>query len=347
MTRVSLLTRLTFIPLALLAGVNITLVIGFWGGLGGGDALPFQIFGGALAAIEVTCMVVASDAQARGEIAKARVWRIVFVAILATNIVADFGAITAKLNGDAAARAQIVARYDAAVRTEREADAEVARLTAALDAQGLNLPAEALAARGRGIDQRFARYEQLGRLPPRSLIDQRAALEAAQIVARDLAEQRRVRDAARTVVQQAGARPEAASPQVDSIVTILGFFGATVAPETVRVVIAAMLAVVSKLVLVFGFWAISPRVAPSTPAAPVSSQASSLNAPANAAPDNWEEDGADWSPEPAVPPAVVRMPQGAPSAATDVRRSPRRGARPQSADQAFDAALDDLENGRA
>lgn len=40
-----------------------------------------------------------------------------------------------------------------------------------------------------------------------------------------------------------------------------GAIGLELVPDTVRVVLAAALAVVCKLVLVFGFWAVTPRLA--------------------------------------------------------------------------------------
>lgn len=316
--RASLLTRLTLIPLALLAGVNVWLVIGFWGSLGGGDPLPFQIFGGCIAAIEITFLVVAADAKARGEITKARIWRAVFAFVLFANVIADFGAIAAKTSADADTRARAVAAYDGAVQIEAEASADIARLTATLETQELNLPADALAARLRGLEERRARYDAIGRLPPRSLIEQIAALDAAQAVAATVAERTIVRDEARRQLREAGERPEAANAQIEGLVRLAGATGLDLAPETVRVVLAAALAIVCKLVLVFGFWAVTPRLVNGVQA----------NAEAG---------------QPMEGMATVEAPA---SRETMGRAVPPRRPRPRTkADPTFERAIDDLENG--
>lgn len=337
---VSLLSRLTAIPLTILAGVNIWLVVGFWGSLGGGEPLPFQIFGGAIAAVEISAMVVAADAMARGEVVKARIWRAVFAAVLVVNVIADFGAITAKLGGDAAERAQAVARYDSAVRTDAEATAEIARLTAALDAQGLNLPADALAARVQGVEERRARYERLGRLPPRALIEQQAALESATLIARTLEAQRRIRDAARQQLRETGSRPETASAQITGIVSLAGMVGIHLAAESVRVVLAAALALVCKLVLVFGFWAISPQLRARREGA------NAPETPPKAGAERIETEGAGaeivGTDRESEPPLAIETQGRAP-----MRRAPRRTPPRETVDTSFDQALDDLENGRA
>lgn len=314
----SLLSRLTLIPLALLAGVNVWLVVGFWGSLGGGDPLPFQIFGGCIAAIEITFLVVAADAKARGEITKARIWRAVFAFVLFANVIADFGAIAAKTSADAETRARAVAAYDSAVQIEAEASADIERLSATLETQELNFPADALAARLRGLEERRARYDAIGRLPPRSLIEQIAALDAAQAVAVTVAERTIVRDEARRQLREAGERPEAANAQIEGLVRLAGAIGLDLVPETVRVVLAAALAVVCKLVLVFGFWAVTPRL---------------LNG--------------------LKPNAEVRQPiEGKATGEVPVNREPvgraassRRPKPSAKTDPTFERAIDDLENG--
>lgn len=319
--RASLLTRLTLIPLALLAGVNVWLVVGFWGSLGGGDALPFQIFGGCIAAIEITFLVVAADAKARGEITKARIWRAVFAFVLFANVIADFGAIAAKTGADAETRARAVAAYDGAVQIEAEASADIARLTATLEAQDLNLPASALTARLRGLEERRSRYEVLGRLPPRSLIEQIATLNAAQAVAVTVAERTSMRDEARRQVRDFGARPESGNAQIEGLVGLAAAAGVQLDAETVRVVLAAALAVVCKLVLVFGFWAVTPRL---------------LNAGQPGAEDVESLSGQTAQVAPEAQQGSV--PMGRPVG----RRRPKA---PRKADPTFERAIDDLENG--
>lgn len=316
--RASLLTRLTLIPLALLAGVNVWLVVGFWGRLGGGDPLPFQIFGGCIAAIEITFLVVAADAKARGEITKARIWRAVFAFVLFANVIADFGAIAAKTGADAETRARAVAAYDGAVQIEAETSADIERLTATLESQGLNLPADALAARLRGLEERRARYDAIGRLPPRSLIEQIATLDTAQAVAVTIAERTIVRDEARRQLRQAGERPEATNAQIEGLVKLAGAIGLDLVPETVRVVLAAALAIVSKLVLVFGFWAVTPRLA----------------------------NGVQRNAEVRQPMEGEARGDAPPSRETKGRAAPPRRPRPPTkADPTFQRAIDDLENG--
>ncbi|MBL8558147.1 MAG: hypothetical protein JNM47_05465 [Hyphomonadaceae bacterium] len=316
--RASLLTRLTLIPLGLLAGVNVWLVVGFWSSLGGGDPLPFQIFGGCIAAIEITFLVVSADAKARGEVTKARIWRAVFAFVLFANVIADFGAIAAKTSADAETRARAVAAYDGAVQIEAEASADIERLTATLEVQGLNLPASALVARLRGLEERRARFDAIGRLPPRSLIEQIATLDAAQAVAVTIAERTNVRDEARGQLREAGGRPEAANAQIEGLVGLAATIGLDLVPETVRVVLAAALAIVCKLVLVFGFWAVTPRLA----------------------------NGVQRHAEVRLPvegKATEDMPVDREPAARAV--APRRPKLPAKPDPTFERAIDDLENG--
>lgn len=307
--RASLLTRLTLIPLALLAGVNVWLVVGFWGSLGGGDPLPFQIFGGCIAVIEITFLVVSADAKARGEVTKARIWRGVFMFVLLANVIADFGAIAAKTRADTDERTRAIVLYDAAVQQDAEASAEIARLGATLEARGLRLPSAALEANLRSLEERRARFEAGARLPPRGLVDEIARIESAVAVARVIAAETVRRDEARAQLRAAGARPDEANAQIDGLIGLAGVVGVRLDAEDVRVVLAAALALVCKLVLVFGFWAVTPRLAndvhPSTEAAQVA---------------------ADGQARPQI--AQVRR----------ARRAPQT-------DASFERAIDDLENG--
>lgn len=255
----SVLTRLTNVPLFVLAGVNIWMVVGFWGQLGGGDPLPYQLFGACLAAIEVTFLVVAADAQSRGEITKARIWRGVFFVVLCLNLVADFGAIVTKTQSDQIERARHVAEYDGLRREESEASAELTDLEEALRRNGLMLPTAAIEARLRGLAERRARYEAQGLRLPRALVIETAAVEQGLAVARRADEVRRLRDRVRERLQEFGTRPEASNAQIQGLVELAGAVGVGLDPETVRVALAAALALVGKLVLVFGFWAVTPR----------------------------------------------------------------------------------------
>lgn len=255
----SALTRLTILPLLLLAGVNVWLVVGFWGGLGGEDALPYQLFGGCLALIELTFLVVAADAESRGEAAKARTWRAVFFAVLAVNLIADFGAIAAKTSADRAARLSAVAAYEAAEQRQQELVAERDRLSVALDRSALNLPVPALEARARGLAERRQRFEAQGLRPPRALVVEIASVNEAVETARRIAVLDEHLGQVRAELAAFGSRPETSNAQIRAIVTLAATFGLNLDPERVRVGLAAGLALVAKLVLVFGFWAVTPR----------------------------------------------------------------------------------------
>lgn len=256
----SLLTRLTNIPLFVLAGVNVWMVVGFWGQLGGGDPLPYQLFGACLAAVEVTFLVVAADAHGRGEVTKARTWRAVFAVVLCLNLVADFGAIVTKTKGDQLERAHRAAEYDTARRSESEAVAELARLEAAMQASDLLLPTAAIEARLRGLEGRRSRYDAQGLRVPRTLVLEISTAEQALAVSRRADEVRGVREAARARLEEFGTRPETSNAQIEGLTELAGVVGINANPEALRVVLAAALALVGKLVLVFGFWAVTPRI---------------------------------------------------------------------------------------
>jgi hypothetical protein len=251
----------------LLAGVNIWMVVGFWSQLGGGDPLPYQIFGACLAAVEVTFLVVSADAQSRGEVAKARIWRVVFAIVLCLNLVADFGAIVTKTKADQQERAEQIAAYDAAVRAESESSQEIERLESALAAADLALPTAAIEARLHGVRERRQRYETQGLRMPRALVIETTNVEQALAIARSLERASAERREARDRLQRFGTRPETSNAQIEGLVELAGAAGIRLDPETVRVVLAAALALVGKLVLVFGFWAVTPRMV-AVPVAP-------------------------------------------------------------------------------
>ncbi len=270
--RASILTRLTNVPLFVLAGVNVWMVIGFWGELGGGNPLPYQLFGACLAAVEVTFLVVAADAQGRGEVAKARIWRAVFAVVLCLNLVADFGAIVTKTKSDQLERAHLAAEYDSARRDEQEASAELVQLETTLQRAELMLPSDAIAARLRGLHERRDRYAAQGLRVPRALVIEITAVDQGLAVSRRADEVRSMRDAARRRLEEFGTRPETSNAQIQGLVELVGIIGIRADPENVRVVLAAALALVGKLVLVFGFWAVTPRTLsasnPTGPSAP-------------------------------------------------------------------------------
>lgn len=266
--RSSWVSKLTYVPLAALAVVNIALVLGFWSKMAAEQALAYQVLGASFAVIEMSALVVISDAAARGETVKAHVWRVVLVLVLIVNLFADFGAVVSMSGQDADNRARAVAAYDAAARSEREADAEIIRLTAMLETQGANRPAAALEAEMRSLQLRRENMVNAGVQPSRRLLERAVAAEAAFATAAEIERLRGERDRARATLTAAGARPATEHWQFKGIADLAGMLGVSVSGEQARVGVGAVLALVLRLVLLFGFWAVTPRLAMQAPDEP-------------------------------------------------------------------------------
>jgi hypothetical protein len=316
----SLLSRLTYIPLVGLAAANVLLVLGFWGSFGGENKFTYQTIGVCLAVVEFTALVVVSDANARGEKIKAFTFGALLGLILALNTIGDFGAVATMTAADTEGRAQAIARYDAVVVAEREANAEVVRLTALLETQGRNRPIAALEAEMRAAQLRRDAFIREGSQPPRRVVDRATQAESAHATAQALAINTRTRDQTRATIAGIGARPAVAHSQFVALAELAGMVGGRVTTEQVRVALAAAVALILKLVLVFGFWAVSPRIRPS------------------AAPDNVPMP-VSASIEAELPPVAAQIEEL--QARRRAPRSRRLSANPMH------QALDDLENGVA
>ena len=96
---VGLWTRLTVIPVIALAGANVALAVGFWASFNGANPIVFQIIGIGMVFIEMTALVAAADADARGELSKAWIARTLFLLVAGLNVAADFGAIVTLSSG--------------------------------------------------------------------------------------------------------------------------------------------------------------------------------------------------------------------------------------------------------
>jgi len=312
--------RLAYSALVMLTAVNIGMVLSFWGSLGGDKALLYQFMGGGLAVIEITALVVIAEANARGENEKARAWWVVFPLVLVLGLAGDFGALLERGARDGEGRSHAVARYDAALIDDREASAEILRLGAQLDALGARRPVAALKAERDDAVARRDRHVAAGLIVPRSVAVRAVTSESALATAEALAKAEMKREAARVVLRQAGRRPDAEHPQFAGMATLLGVTGFQVSAEAVRVLLAAYAALVLKIVLVVGFWVLTPKGGfwgkrESVPPQEVGEAAVNVLGPAAH-----------------VPPALDR-----PMVAT---------ARPPAEADAIAAALEDLENGR-
>jgi hypothetical protein len=255
----SLWSRLTIIPVVVLAIVNISLVMGFWHSFGGDNPVAFQALGVALVLIEMTALVVASDAEANGAPTRATIWRVIFGLVVVVNLFADFGAVVTRTAEDAAHRAQQRATYDTAADQEREAAAEIGRLQQLLPEGERDKPLLALQAELRAVVARVDSYAREGRVPPGRITDRLASAQSLVATRQAIDVQERLRSSARETIRRFGARPEAEHPQFVAFATLLRSLGVVVDASMVRVWLAVPIAIIMKLVIVFGFWVLTPR----------------------------------------------------------------------------------------
>ena len=214
--------------------------------------------GVALLFIEMTALVVAADAIARGERHKAWAWLCVFGLVVLVNLFADFGAVVTRSARDAEARRRR-AIYDAASVTAREADADIARLTALLESGQRHRPVAALRAEHAAALDRVEVYQRIERQPPYRLVERAAAAEAALVTAETLVAAEARRDSARATMTQFGARPPGEHPQFEAVATLLNSLGVDASPGQVRVWLAVPIAIILKTVLVFGLWVLTQQ----------------------------------------------------------------------------------------
>lgn len=254
MNGASIWTRLTLIPVVALAGANIALVLGFWRSVGGGNPIVYQVIGVCLVLIEMTGLVVAADAVADGRRPQARAWHVLFVLVLFVNLFADYGAVVTRTANDAQERAHNRALYDAAVASKAEAERDITRLTRVLDDNDDNKPLAALRAERTAALARRDAYLGQHREVPRRIATAVLRAETVLASAEDLFIAQQKRDAASATLVQYGSRPEAEHPQFEAVAALLRSLGFSVSAGTVRVWLAVPIAVILKLVLMFGFW---------------------------------------------------------------------------------------------
>jgi hypothetical protein len=246
------------LALLVLAGVQVALVIEFWSSFAGESPFFKAVFVGlglGFAGVELVALVVCANAARAGAWVRANVFRLIFLALFAANLVSDVGAIYAFTTTDADARsaAQIAgddARRDIADITERRA-----ALRATLAERKLDMPVRALEIqRNAAIAARNA--GGAGERTQSWRVQRAAALDAALETAREIETlDKRIA----TMRATAAASPHSGDhPQLQALATILSWCNLTVTTDTLRVALALAMAVVLRCVLAFGFWAAAP-----------------------------------------------------------------------------------------
>lgn len=256
---------LVFTVLAL-AVVQIILTWDFWGTVGAGDhvlTIVFQCLGALLAIIEALALVVAGYAAERGERNRAFVARLLFVPLFLVNLAGDLGAIASFSASAVVERGRAAALYDENERIAREAEAEIARLRADLEARGLLSPVDALRAQAQSARDRVGRYEAAGAVAPRSVRDRATVLESALATASEMERLSAARERALHANAVVGNRPSETLPQFEAIATLLQQSGIAATPEGVRIWLAAGLGLALKLWLSIGLWVSASSVRPS------------------------------------------------------------------------------------
>lgn len=250
--------RVAYCALVMLAVVNVALTLEFWSTIGGDKPILFQFLGGGLALIEITALVVITEANSRGETAKARVWLVAFVLVLVLGLAGDFGALFTRSSRDAQERSVAIARYDAAVTDQSDATAEIQRLSGELDQLHARRPIDALKAERDDAVARRDRHVAAGISVPRTVAARAVATESALATARELVRAEARRQTAQALLSEYGRRPDSTHPQLQGIVALLAMVGLKISPENLGAILACYAALVLKFVLVFGFWALTP-----------------------------------------------------------------------------------------
>ena len=249
-----------------LAIVQIILTWDFWGTVGAGDdvlTIVFQCLGALLAIIEALALVVAGYAAERGERNRAFIARLLFVPLFLVNLAGDLGAIAGFSASAVVERGRAAALYDENERIAREAEAEIARLRADLEARGLLLPVDALRAQAQSARDRVGRYEAAGTVAPRSVRERATAIESALATASEMERLSAARERALHANAEVGHRPSETLPQFEAIATLLQQSGIAATPEGVRIWLAAGLGLALKLWLSIGLWVSASSVRPS------------------------------------------------------------------------------------
>lgn len=243
--------------LYLLAITQVAIGFIFWSSFGGSGQFErsiWAILGCGLAIAEIFALVIASEAGARGEAVKAWVIRGLFIFLAVVNLTADLAAIANMTSHDEAARAQAVAVRESLTSRRAELNEERLRLKAQLQADNLDLPADAIAAQLEAAIIRRDRYA----VPPSRIVRQAAALESAHTTALRIVELERERD--RIDESLTAAPPVAAHhPQFDALRRIASWGGLNLTIDQIRTGLALLLTLLLKATLAFGFWAATPR----------------------------------------------------------------------------------------
>lgn len=248
-----------------LAVVQIILTWDFWGTVGAGDhvlTIVFQCLGALLAIIEALALVVAGYAAERGERNRAFIARLLFVPLFLVNLAGDLGAIASFSASAVVERGRAAALYDENARIAREAEVDIARLRADLDARGLLLPVTALRAQAQSARDRVGRFEAAGTVAPRSVRDRATTLESALATASEMERLSAARERALHANAVVGNRPSETLPQFEAIATLLQQSGIAATPEAVRIWLAAGLGLALKLWLSIGLWVSASSVRP-------------------------------------------------------------------------------------
>lgn len=213
----------------------------------------FTLIGTLLVLVEVTALVVASRAAARGEFMKAWTGRTIWILLLAVNLAADIGAIAVLFAADDQKRGADVIAYDRTDDAIKEAEGEILRLRAALDASGITGSADSLRARAE------AEQAAMGRSRIVTPAEERRVgqlLEAAAL-AQEISEWQARKRTAESKIDTLGPRPEETHPQFDALSRMINWGlpeSWEVSVHDVRVGLAILLAIVLKVCVSLGLW---------------------------------------------------------------------------------------------
>lgn len=249
--------KITAFLLVIMTILQLCLVVHFWQTFGSGDEVGGAILIGiaaVMAAIEVFMLAVAADRHLKGLKAEARVWFLLFVAVLVVSAAAEYGAISHVTNADHGQRAQEYYRYEGQQGDLARLETEIASLQRQLEENDFGTSSAAIQSRLSAEREVASRYEAVEAQVPSVLLRRIARLETARITAEQLEQKVSERDALAADLRAREAAPQAEHPQFEAIAQLLG--GDWTA-QGVRTVLPALMVVVFKLVMVFGFWVIS------------------------------------------------------------------------------------------
>jgi hypothetical protein len=247
--------------LTALTAAQVVIAYLFWTSFGATSLVEralFPVVGCGLAIVEVFALVLASEATARGEGAKAWALRALFLALCLINLTADVAAVANLTGHDEQVRSLAVTELEALDARRVEVEAERGRLKAALQTDRLDLPPAAIAAQRDAAKGRRDRYIAERLTPPDRLVRETAHLESAYLTATRVQE---LEEEWGRIDQALLARPPVAAhhPQFETLSRLSSWTGVALTPETIRTALAFALALILKLTLAFGMWGATPR----------------------------------------------------------------------------------------